>query len=301
MSQVVSFADYIPAPRYDGNPWMEARVNEGTASSGSWTLIDTLALDPVDTDPTEPQSRNLTTENGGDAAGLWYTITFADADGNTSQPSTPVQNVPASTTQFATSDEFAARLGLELTADEKTRADRLLATASSLIQDEAKQDIELVADDVLEMRGTTDERIRLPERPVVSVASVKLAGVPLVEGGTWFLDGNEIVRIGLTTLLLGGVIPGGYARGFGFEWQTLEIVYTHGYETIPQSLKAIAMEAVIRVWVNPGSVARESVGDTAIVYDNNRFSPSGLLLSDVEKRVIRRMFGRRARSITIGS
>ena len=207
--------------------------------------------------------------------------------------------------QFATHDDLATRLGLIFSQAEQTRADALLTSASALIQDEAKQVIALVTNDVWETPGTTDEVIRLPERPVVSVASVTLDGQPLVQGTDWYLDGDSIRRIPVvTTVLTGGLIDEAFTfplgTGFGWPAQTLAITYTHGYATIPGTVKEICLEAVVRVWVNPGSVAREAVGNTLTVYDNNRFSPSGMLLTDDEKKALRRFFGRTAKSIQIG-
>lgn len=212
--------------------------------------------------------------------------------------------------QFATAAEFAARIGLTLTAAEQTRADALLQSASGLIQDATRtggvsQTIALVEDDVLLMPGTTDEMIRLPQLPVISVASVTLDGVPLAEGSDWYLAGNAICRIpAITTVLTGGLIDEAFTfplgTGFGWPAQTLTITYTHGYADIPASVKAICLEASVRVWANPNNVARETIAGVQTVYDNNRFSPSGLLLTDDEQRVIRRLFGRSAQSITIG-
>src|SRR6185369_2664945 len=129
MSQVVSFADYTPAARFDAVAWTQAQVEEGDTSSGPWTVIDTPTLDPVDTDPANPQTRNLTTDNASDTIGLWYRITFLDDNGGEGQPSAAVQNAAPSTTQFASSDEFAVRLGLTFTDGERERADTLLALA----------------------------------------------------------------------------------------------------------------------------------------------------------------------------
>lgn len=209
--------------------------------------------------------------------------------------------------QFADHTDLATRLGLTLSASDQTRADALCVIVSGMIQEESKQKIEKVTDDVYDLPGTPDEMIKLPEHPVVSVSSVTLDGQPLVEGSDWYLDGDSIRRIpAVTQVLTGGLIDEAFTfplgTGFGWPAQTLSITYTHGYDAtnIPQTVKAICLEAVIRVWVNPGSVARQHVGDTQTVYDNMRFSPSGLLLTDDEKKTIRRVFGRTMKSIQVG-
>lgn len=210
-------------------------------------------------------------------------------------------------TQFASHDDLANRLGLTLTPAEQTRADSLLTLASDLIADEAKQKIGLVSGEVLTMPGTIEESILLPERPVVSVESVALDGDALVEGTDWYLKNDAIHRLavvftqGLGMARLDAPYLLGSGIGFGWESQTLEITYTHGYSEIPGIVKAICLEAVVRVWVNPGSVARETVGNTSTVYDNMRFSPTGLLLTADERNRLRRFFGTKATSIQIGS
>lgn len=100
MAQVISFEGYVPTARYDAIPWTEAEIEEGPSASGPWTLIDTLTLSPVDSDPSDPQTRNLTTELASDTPALWYRITFKDATGDSSQPTNPVQNIAGSGSTF---------------------------------------------------------------------------------------------------------------------------------------------------------------------------------------------------------
>ena len=207
---------------------------------------------------------------------------------------------------FASVDELAARLGIAFDTDERDRAQTLLQIATGLIQDEAEgQLIVLVENDTITMPGRNDEVIVLPQRPVVSVSSVILDGDVLAEGVNWYLDDAGAIRRLTMPTVLGAMdaifdAPLGQFIGFGYPYQTLQITYTHGYATIPNLYKAICLEAVVRVWVNPGSVARATIGDTSTVYDNNRFSPTGLMLTDDERRAIRKQIGKRARGLWIG-
>jgi hypothetical protein len=201
-------------------------------------------------------------------------------------------------TQFASSDELAARLGLTLTDDEITRAGILLALASGLIQTETSQTIAEVVDDELVTRSVVGERFRLPQRPVTAVTSVAIDETVL-DANTWYLDGDELVRASWPAGSESYFFTGGYGRGFLGPLRTLTVVYSHGYETIPAVVKATTLEAVVRVWVNPGAVARETIGDVSTVYDNNRFSPSGLLLTDVEKAAVNGVVRRTENSIVL--
>lgn len=109
MTQVVSFDDYRPSPRYDSLPWTEARIEEGTASVGPWALIETITLTPTDADPANPATRSFTTQLASDGE-LWYRIVFADADGDIGQPTYPVQNTLNPRPVYASVSELAGIL-----------------------------------------------------------------------------------------------------------------------------------------------------------------------------------------------
>jgi hypothetical protein len=201
---------------------------------------------------------------------------------------------------FATSDDFADLTGLTLTDPDKTRADKLLARASTRIREATKQKISLVTDDEYTRSGTRDERISLPERPVVSVAGVSINGQAITD---WYLAGNELVRGSLT--FVDGLLDDGPGRrvGFGLEQQTLAITYTHGYadEDVPEICRSIALEMVKRVWFNPGGVIQETIGPDQTTYAPYAEPPRGLALTNGERQELRRFFGSNAGSVWTAS
>lgn len=81
MGYVITFLDYTPGERFDDTPWTTVRFEESEGNDGPWTLIDAQALNPVDADPANPQSRDLTTAQATLLRG-WYRLVFADAAGN---------------------------------------------------------------------------------------------------------------------------------------------------------------------------------------------------------------------------
>lgn len=186
------------------------------------------------------------------------------------------------TVQFATNAELAVRLGLTFTQAEQTRADTLLQLASGLIQDETKQTIALVSNDNLTLPSTFEDRVRLPERPVVSVASVSIDGVALQSPLEYYLEADSLVRANWSMLAERHFFAS--AGGWGGPLRALSIVYTHGYSVIPPVVKAVCMEAVVRVWVNPGAVIEERVGNVMTMYSmrSGTETPTGLLLTDGE-------------------
>jgi hypothetical protein len=194
--------------------------------------------------------------------------------------------------QFATANELAARLGITLAGGETTRANTLLSLASGLIQGETRQQIELVEDDELAVRGLVEGRILLPERPVVSVAAVSLNGEAVPSGG-YYLDGDTLVRGG------GGWTAWLDAQdGIGGRWGSnrtpLTVTYTHGYETIPDAIKAVCIEAAVRAYVNPGSVEQEAYGS-----ERTSYGAVGLTLTPEERRTVKRAVSRRSESLAV--
>lgn len=92
MSEVVSFTGYRPPARYDATAWTEVRIEESDAEDGTYVLLETIPLSPLDSDPSRPAARSFTTSLGTDV-GYWYRVYFADADDGTSVPTAPIQNV----------------------------------------------------------------------------------------------------------------------------------------------------------------------------------------------------------------
>jgi hypothetical protein len=121
---------------------------------------------------------------------------------------------------------------------------------------------------------------------VTEVSSVTLAGDTLTVDDDWYLDGDELVR---TTAAASSTFPHVPASGWGLPDEELVIVYTHGYATIPDAIKVIVLEAVVRVWVNPGAVMSERFGSEQSVYATQG-TPNGLLLTEAERETVREMF-----------
>jgi hypothetical protein len=128
LAEVITFQNYRPPARYDDNPWTTVRIQEASASDGTYTMIEAITLTPLDTDPSNPMLRSFTTELG-TAPEYWYSLTFADATGDTSLPTTPVQNIIGAAitavVAFGTVAELARRLKLSSPTTAQTEAMQL--------------------------------------------------------------------------------------------------------------------------------------------------------------------------------
>lgn len=91
---VISLQGFQPGARFDGLPWTDARIEEGTTSAGPWTVLETQALSPVDADPTAPATRSFTTALATSPYG-WFRVVFEDA-ANHEQASGSVYSSPVS-------------------------------------------------------------------------------------------------------------------------------------------------------------------------------------------------------------
>lgn len=136
MTVVVSFVDYRPPVRFDGIPWTQVTVQEATAEFAEYVDLETIALSPLDADPSAPAYRNFTTELGA-APGLWYRVVFVDATGDTSQPSAPVQNTPSigdypTVRAYASVDELARILRLRAPTPAQQAAMQRVLDAAAL-------------------------------------------------------------------------------------------------------------------------------------------------------------------------
>jgi hypothetical protein len=87
----VSLQGFVPSARFDGNPWTKAIIQEAPEMIGPWTVIETVTLSPIDTDPENPIGRNFSFE--GTIANGWYQVVFTDTGATESETSLPIHNV----------------------------------------------------------------------------------------------------------------------------------------------------------------------------------------------------------------
>jgi hypothetical protein len=143
MSVVVTFERFKPPRRYDSLPFTEARIEEADAEDGTFAQIDVYTLTPTDPDPSDPAYRSFTTELGTDDE-LWYRIVFADASGDTSEPTIPLQNVATSelldVEPFADSVELARILTVNETTNHDALERVLIAAAGEIITETGRSD-----------------------------------------------------------------------------------------------------------------------------------------------------------------
>ncbi len=143
MTVVVTFERFRPPARHDSLPWTEARIEEATTETGTYTQIDAYTITPVDPDPASPAYQSFTTELGTDED-LWYRIVFADGTGDVSVPTTPLQNsasaVPVGVEAFATVAELATIIQKDPVSNHDALQRCLLAAAGEIVSECGRSD-----------------------------------------------------------------------------------------------------------------------------------------------------------------
>lgn len=190
---------------------------------------------------------------------------------------------------FATVAELEDWLGYSLDAGETDRASLLLDVASATIQTHTGQTLELVTDDVADLRGTWERVLTLPERPVVSVASVVLDGETLTVDDDFVVVGDQLRRPGFQTLSpQSDFYP---KSGWGGPDVVVRVTYTHGFAVIPDDVKGVCLSLAARLWSGSAGLAMEVLGSYTVQYRR-------VELEDWERAVLNR-YRRRTMSASV--
>ncbi len=170
---------------------------------------------------------------------------------------------------WATPEEL--RLHLRLATIDQAQAAAAIAAAEVVIRGDLEQTIDAVAADEVTLVGNGRQVINLPEMPVTALTSVTEDGTLLVEGIDYRFN-----RHGVLTRLCGC-------------WPVdvdIDVVYDHGYATVPAIVKQVCLQVAGRAWVRTTTaVTAESLGDRSVTYDKDR---SGQALTDYERRLLAR-------------
>lgn len=162
--------------------------------------------------------------------------------------------------QFATPGDLASALQSDL---DLSTATLLIECATAVVQAEVQQRIIRVVDDVVVLdldEYDSGTRLFLPERPVVSVASV-LIGATAVTDYTVAARRSTLWRaLGWRSTLL----------FYPDQPSTVTVTYTHGYAAGDQKLQ-LARQAVLSLatgaYSNPTGATSEKIDDYAVAYE----------------------------------
>lgn len=179
---------------------------------------------------------------------------------------------------FATVDDLAALLGRQLTSDQEVQAQLLLDLATAEIRNHTRQHLE-VKTHTQRLHGTWSGDLELPQRPVISVESVKIEGEAVTD---YQYDTDGVIR-----RVAGALVPtfdrawaGG---GWGGPRSIVEVVYMAGWDPLPIDIRGVCLSMAVAAAANPTGVAQESIGSYSVSY---RAASVGVVLTADHRKTL---------------
>lgn len=159
---------------------------------------------------------------------------------------------------LATVEQLGGFLGAPVT--DVASATLLLDAASSTVRDYCHWPISRTGPETTVLDGPGARVLQLPALHVVDIDSIEVDGVLLDPSAyRWSV-------IGLVKRLDGGFWPDTY--------QSISVVWTYGYEPVPDSILAVVCGMAGRGLDNPKGRAAEALGDYSVTYARTGAGPS---------------------------
>lgn len=166
-----------------------------------------------------------------------------------------------------------------------TRATALISDASAVVRSYTKQ--QFTTSQSTERIRPIGFRIKLPQRPVVSVDGLSLLlnnATPAPFPG-WYWDGSdEVWLLGESQIIN---LAEELLYTLRYETPVAEITYTHGYDTVPDDVVAVVCSMVTRTLTAPGlgGVVSEGVGEYTYRLSDTAVQ-GALTMTESEKAVL---------------
>lgn len=164
-----------------------------------------------------------------------------------------------------TTSELAAFMGRTFTDSEEDQAQLFIDMVSAVIEGETGVSFELVEDEEIRIQADGFGMIELSAKPILAVAVYDIDETEPLTYGSW--DGLATVY---------GLQPN----------QVVDIIYTHGYTSIPGNIKAVMYGVCSRMMYNPGGLRQETVGAISVTYPGIGGEAGTINFSTLEKRVL---------------
>lgn len=172
-------------------------------------------------------------------------------------------------------------------AEENAAATLVLGIASDTIRAFTHQTISRVTDDVAVLHGTWESELELPQRPVISVSTIKVDAVALTIG-SWALTAGKLYR-GRLPLVNGPDWDGPTVGHWGGPSSAIEVTYTHGWAVIPRDIVGLCLEMARRsaAVTDADGVKSETVGPDTITYVTFDSGAAGSLTRAEERFLVK--------------
>lgn len=203
---------------------------------------------------------------------------------------------------LASPADLEGRIGRPLTDVETSRAYPLIEDASALVCAYTGRRFLRTDDDEVVLRAQQGE-IRLPQTPVLSVASlvaVGAGGAPDLPVVAWQWDGVDIVRISSSSPAI-NLPERWYEEDTEAYPGTYRVTYSHGEQTVPAAVVAVVARMVLRTLTAPtvaGGVTGETLGPYSYRTDGSS-AGTAVLMNDDDRQALALSGFRRTAGMTM--
>lgn len=183
---------------------------------------------------------------------------------------------------LATVDDLAAFVQSTLDPADPSPA-LYLSIASGMVRDYLQQDITQTVDDVVYCDPISGAYVELEQLPVASVSLLETT----TDGLTWTAADPATYTVSRRL----GMIAA--KPGCGVQWpsdpESWRVTYTHGYETVPDTIKAVCLGVAARGFSSPVGVDMERIGQRQVKYALESAGFSGIELAALARYKVARI------------
>lgn len=197
---------------------------------------------------------------------------------------------------FATYSDLEVFLNTSFDSGQQAQASMLLAQASSAITAACdNQQIELVTDDEVVLKGNWSCELTLPQVPVVDVTAVDIDGTVLTEDAEWVWDSKRTLyrgrRPNQTSIGIQEPWPLNPYLYWGGDSAQVTVTYSHGFATVPEAIVGVCLALAQRQIADPGGNATsETTGPFSITRSD---AVGAMTLTAAEVKLCRQALGLR--------
>lgn len=178
-----------------------------------------------------------------------------------------------------TTDELAAFMGRTFSASEAAQAQAVIDVVESAIESEAGVSFTPVLDEHIRIQADGHGIIELKRKPITALTSVSdVDGVAI----------DSVEFDGLATLY--NLFPN----------QVVDIVYSHGFGTVPRDIRGVALGSASRVMYNPSGLRQETVGAISVTYPGIGGEAGTINFSSLERAILAK-YGENAASMRLAT
>jgi hypothetical protein len=164
-----------------------------------------------------------------------------------------------------TVEELEAFMGRTFTDTEVNQAEAIIATVSAVIESETGVSFSLTEDEEIRVQADGYGMIELNAKPISDVTVYDVGSTDILTYAAWD---------GLCTIY--GLQPN----------QVVDVVYSHGYSTIPGDIKAVVYGVASRIMYNPSGLRQETVGAISVTYPGIGGEAGTINFSTLEQKVL---------------